>query len=816
MDYASAWSEIQRGFGLDGLSLSPEYLSEATVEFVKKGGLTNGVLEYVQAELEKRLRTDVVPSFWHHFELQTSVQTEQQQTSPIEKERFLADLFHRAVTDLYVHCSSLAPVIQRMDMLAKQANFSVHAFGQKTYGDLFSLLLKGTLHCQMPKQDFRPPVHAFYSRAFHVFHVRRDGNERMNRSINNTSGCTEDEDSEEVALECEGCKRESEDRCECNSIISSFHDANRKLLELNILERLTGDTVTNLVHTRIQRHVSESCTGSFTISHLQPLSDWLDAVVMGWMRLLYSATSTGIVADAESNRILRVFRQRLAHFLYETYTKARIDQLFNIIIEFPESQAALEDLRECLNKTDLRAFLTQSLKKVLERKLLHLGVNTTDILTAYIAAIRALRVLDPSGVLLELVCEPVRKYLRTRDDTVRCIVQSLIDDSSNELAEELMKSEGLCLDESFLADGSAEGGDQDPEEMAATWTTWQPDPVDADPAKMSQSRQRRSLDIISMLVNIYGSKELFVNEYRSLLSNRLLSQFTYDTEREIRNLELLKLRFGEAPLHHCEVMLKDIGDSKRINTRLHSEESGEEELAQQDFPVNAIIISPQFWPQFKQETLHLPEEVLQSLEAYTRGFEAMKGNRTLVWKTHLGLVNLDLQIGDKKINLTVSPVHAAIIYQFQVKSEWMAEDLGHTLKIPVSTLRRRIAFWQTQGLVKETGTDKYTLIEEGPMRRMSGVSGEVTAEDEECESVTRTSRDQRAEELQVFWSYIVNMLINLESLPLDRIFQMLKMFAMQGPSAVECNIEELRSFLDEKVRQHELLFAGGQYKMPKT
>ena len=82
-----------------------------------------------------------------------------------------------------------------------------------------------------------------------------------------------------------------------------------------------------------------------------------------------------------------------------------------------------------------------------------------------------------------------------------------------------------------------------------------PDPVDADPTKLSHPRKRSS-DIISMLVNIYGSKELFVNEYRTLLSNRILSQFTYDAEREIRNLELLKLRFGEAPLHQCEVMLK--------------------------------------------------------------------------------------------------------------------------------------------------------------------------------------------------------------------------------------------------------------------
>ena len=66
-----------------------------------------------------------------------------------------------------------------------------------------------------------------------------------------------------------------------------------------------------------------------------------------------------------------------------------------------------------------RSHFVQSLKNILRQKLLYLGVNTTDILTAYITAIKALRILDPSGVLRELVCDPVRKYLRTRDDTVR-------------------------------------------------------------------------------------------------------------------------------------------------------------------------------------------------------------------------------------------------------------------------------------------------------------------------------------------------------------------------------------------------------------
>lgn len=40
------------------------------------------------------------------------------------------------------------------------------------------------------------------------------------------------------------------------------------------------------------------------------------------------------------------------------------------------------------------------------------GVNTCDIITLYISAIKALRVLDPSMVVLEVACEPIRRYLR--------------------------------------------------------------------------------------------------------------------------------------------------------------------------------------------------------------------------------------------------------------------------------------------------------------------------------------------------------------------------------------------------------------------
>ncbi|KAJ8300297.1 hypothetical protein KUTeg_021816, partial [Tegillarca granosa] len=393
------------------------------------------------------------------------------------------------------------------------------------------------------------------------------------------------------------------------------------------------------------------------------------------------------------------------------------------------------------------------MKLALETRLLHPGVNTSDILTAYIAAIRALRVLDPAGVILELVCDPVRRYLRSRDDTVRCIVSNLTDDGSNELLDELVKGQPLLLDE----------GSQNDDEIE-DWEKWMPDPVDADPSTTSKSR--RASDIISMLVNIYGSKELFVNEYRTLLADRILTHFSYDIVKEIKYLELLKLRFGESQLHYCEVMLKDVADSKRLNSHV-LEERNKSNVRE-------------FWPAFREEKITFPEIMQKSLDEYTKKFEMLKGNRTLNWKPHLGLINMDIELKDRTLNFNVSPM-------------------------PASALRRKIAYWQTQGLLKEESTDTFILVEEHKGR----THDMIITDDEEAESAMASAHAQREEELQVFWGYIVGMLTNLESLPIERIHSMLRMFAMQGPLSVECSLSEMKAFLDRKVKEQELIYSGG-------
>uniref|UniRef100_A0A1B0D9E0 Anaphase-promoting complex subunit 2 n=1 Tax=Phlebotomus papatasi TaxID=29031 RepID=A0A1B0D9E0_PHLPP len=468
-------------------------------------------------------------------------------------------------------------------------------------------------------------------------------------------------------------------------------------------------------------------------------------------------------------------------------------------LDFPESQPAIDDLKVCFEKVDLRPHLVQTLKLALETRLLHPGVDTSDILTGYVSAIKAIRHLDSTGVLLETITEPVKEYLRSRNDTVRCVVTGLIEDGPTDLAEELAKSEALKEEGVAVVDD------------LTNWESWNPDPVDANPSKV---KPHRSADIISMVVDIYGSKELFVNEYKNLLAERLLQQLDLNSEKEIRNLELLKLRFGESVLHSCEVMLKDISDSKRINAHIQSDSNYSDTKA---FEFSSLILSAQFWPGFKKEDLELPEAIQSQFENYRKSYEAYKGNRTLHWRPVSGKVMLEVEHMGKCVEYSVTPTQATIIYHFQEKSEWNLNDLSSIMKIPPSVLRRKITYWQSHGLIKETKTGSFILVEDtsdSDMEEMQTEPQDICDDDEESENVVASASDQREEELQVFWSYIVGMLTNLDSLPIERIHQMLKMFA-SNEKGVEFSLDELKDFLQTKVREHQLIFASGVYHLPK-
>ncbi|XP_050527151.1 anaphase-promoting complex subunit 2 isoform X2 [Daktulosphaira vitifoliae] len=698
--------------------------------------------------------------------------------------------FKTVICELYDTVQSYTEIVNRLQLLfdTSRTNLKKNFYVQTC----------AILHSTLP-DDYNAIIYQFYRVALRVFTKDEIGEKK------NTS--------REGAFRCNGCAFETLE-CRCDYILESFNLTNWQLIEIGILEPLAGDVIIDLIRQKIETEVQDITKENFGEHQISILEKWIDTVVYDWMKHIYKPKCSTVEILKETS--LEMFMRKLKHLLYESYTKTRIEQLFNIIIEYPDSEPAVIDLSATLQKTDLKSVLCEKLQSALHNRLLHPAVNTIDILTAYTSAIKVLRKIDPSGALLQEVTQPIRVYLRSREDTVRCVMTTLTEEG-HYLTDELVRSENTLDDD----DGYEE-------ENMTDWANWMPDPVDANPSQWS--KRFRNSDIVSMLVDIYGTRELFVNEYRTLLADRLLTQFMENIDKEIRYLELLKLRFGESLLHSCSVMLKDVYDSKRINHHLYSDPSSNLSTSNikidQEFPVTAIIVSAQFWPTFKDDlNLELPSVIQKHMDNYTKAFEAFKGNRTLNWKPHLGIINIDIEINDRKFNLSVSPIHATILWHFQDKEEWTIDELSMKMRVPATTLRRRIGFWQNQGLLREKSFDTFILVEDGiPTTSLStkGNRGSIGArgsefaccDDDEMESAMASAQDQREEELQVFWSYIVGMLTNLDSLPLDRIHQMLKMFATQG-TGVDCSLTQLRIFLDDKVKDHKLIFTGGRYKLAK-
>ncbi|GFZ51497.1 hypothetical protein JCM24511_09264 [Saitozyma sp. JCM 24511] len=425
--------------------------------------------------------------------------------------------------------------------------------------------------------------------------------------------------------------------------------------------------------------------------------------------------------DSAQNALRPMF-SRFDYYLCKCFFDIRTDELFDIIVDYPDSMAALEDLKECLFKVDQRSVLVDKLKAANVKRLLHPGAETKDVITQYISTIRCLRILDPPGVLLHKVAEPIRKHLRDRPDTIRCIVAALVE--GDELSDE-NESAGLIAQsndetvESFL----------DPK--------WEPEPVDAAP----EFRSGKASDIISTLVSIYESRDVIIKELQVLLATRLLAVKDYDAVKEIRTIELLKLRFGENALQVCDVMLKDMADSKRIDDHVHGDI---------DSAVHPLIISRMFWPTIQPTSMRLPPKLEKVQREYELAFHQFKPDKRLRWYQHLGTAEVKLELSDRVIQVEATPIQAAVSELYESQDRWTVEALAGKLGIgDRGAVRNALLFWAGLGVVKEEkeGWRLLEIAEEG------AVNQSLPAFVEEIPAI-RSVDESRTEQVRVHWNYV--------------------------------------------------------------
>lgn len=531
----------------------------------------------------------------------------------------------------------------------------------------------------------------------------------------------------------------------------------------------------------IESYVEETCARKWSEPMLPTLRTWMIDKIVPWMLYPFARGATN--AD-EAKTMMQGVGSRFDFHMHKTLCNLRTKEIFDIIVDFPDSAGALQDLKECLARVDQRADLVQALRQANNKRLLHPGADTKDILTHYVSTIKCLRIIDPPGVLLFKVADPTRRYLRDRPDTIRCIVASLVGDGES--------------GDSLVDDNDPIQPLQQPEMENYSDPEWNPEPIDAGP----DFRASKSSDVISTIVSIYDTKDLFIKELQVLLAQRLLAVKDGNFDRERRNVEILKIRFGEAALQVCEVMLRDMTDSRRIDQHVQSQNVSS---------MHPTIISRHFWPALESSDMVMPGQFQTLQEQYAKEFSVFKPDKVLRWLPHLGRVHLQLELEDRTLEADVPPLEAAFIELFSEKDVWTVDELVlRSGSVNRNAAVKALATWVDMHVLKEDSEGVFRLLSVAEVPTPgSRPQAPKPAEAEELPPVMSVQQ-QQAEQMKVYWKFIEGMLTNLGSLPLDRIQSMLK-FA----PGYDRTVEQLGSFMEAARREGLVNVKDGMWRIGK-
>ncbi|KAG0766226.1 hypothetical protein G6F57_004973 [Rhizopus arrhizus] len=427
---------------------------------------------------------------------------------------------------------------------------------------------------------------------------------------------------------------------------------------------------------------------------------WLHVLILPWISYLMPKSGK------KEDDWFEFLRQKIKaeHILYETIYQFRIPAILDVIWDIPETDEAILDLQITANKRGLLNHLQQKLIQEIRERLLQQGVFTIDILDYYASCIRCLRRIDPSCKILMAVTEIIQAYMSGyRNDVAKGVVEMIRD---SDTYSHVCRSDD---DNPYVFTALELNNEQ---------TQVEPEFIKEDMLAKLRRLQTKSTDITAMLISMCNPVKDFVTAYSNQLGKMLLSTKDYDIDAEILRLETLKLNFPPNTFIRCDIMLKDVADSKRIDKAVH-------ESKNIDHSFHTIILSRKYWPGGKDDddddddigdddrfdiAFQQWPTRQQNIENYMKEYTKVKASRKLKFIPTSGTVSLELDFETHSQSFDVRPEAAAIIKLFEgndtaLTKDEMADKLGFTKVVIIECLN----IWTKSKVLKLTADGRYSL-----------------------------------------------------------------------------------------------------------
>ena len=564
----------------------------------------------------------------------------------------------------------------------------------------------------------------------------------------------------------------------------------------------------------VRARAAAAAGAGFDTRALPPVRAWAATVPLALLAACRQQRGGGQRAARSSRGAAARWRPLLDAFAHEAVGAARADQMFDVVVDHPDSAPALADVGACLaahgaTRARVRAALAASTRA----RLLHAGAATGDVIAQYVATVRALTAVDAGGGLLAAVGAPIRAHLRARSDTVRRVVGALAGGDDCALPGLLDEDEGGVAAAADPGSGDDGDGDEGGARLRAA-LSWAPPPPPTNPAHLARPApgpdpHATTRDAVALLASIFGGPDVLASEWRTHLAARLLAAPAgFDADAHVRTLELLRARFGDGGLGGAEVMLKDVADSRRLAAAVAALPAA---AAHRSPPrrgaggagavsapaladgttaggaggvgrLSVLVTSATYWPRARHPDppLTLPPVITAWMGAYAARYYVLKAPRRLAWRPAAGVATLRVSVGGREATFEASPAEAAVLLKFGDAPEWTVAGLAAAVGTDVGCAARAAARWAAAGVLVPAGPSAFARATALP-----------TADGPELESAPEDDGDADASDGgaadAAVAAFVVGMLTNFEAgLPVDRVHNMLKMFATDPPYGKRC------------------------------
>lgn len=501
-----------------------------------------------------------------------------------------------------------------------------------------------------------------------------------------------------------------------------------------------------------------------------------------WIEVQFLPSIQQAVSTLTGEPMTDLPAQQFVSAAVSSFGRQRVSALFDYVNTWPASEGAILDIREYINANGPgeKVQLCSSFADQIQSRLLHAGASTIEILSVYINVIKVFKLIDARGVLLEKVAIPIRNYLRSREDTVSVIAASLLAEADEHGEVHGYDPEKICADITFeIADSAIDA--QDDRLLNWDDMEWVPDPIDAGPNyKSSKSDDVVAYilalfdpdDFIKALAAAFGDhlihtkdtelgKELRLVE---LLKSRLDASKLQQAEvmlKDMRDSVNLNRRINPAqhmPRQAPKPTPKDVQaalpedgitvvslwekfkgrmEHKAFSaalqlvarhrnglyfpkrTRLPAEVA-QESPAADDGSVHfeAKIISGYFWPQLRDMSFVVPEQVKHYMAQYERAFSNISGQRKLEWKHGAGTADVRLVLEDRIVEeARIEEWKATLICAFASKEghdnsvDATVADLMSSLQMEEEYVLGAVSYWIGKRVLYEKSSGTFAVLE---------------------------------------------------------------------------------------------------------